>query len=240
MAIVDNILVKEELNLILLLDNSYSMHYDGRMAQLNNAIPELKDELIKLAEDECVNVKLRVIAFSDEAVWKVGSAVQGEDINDVVWKELEVVGGTSTPKAIYEAAKALKKEYLGSHSLRPVVILVTDGYCNPGEHDEYLKAIDKLKKCLSGSTGKEKVTRMAIGVMDYNKDELIEFASEGIISDVKQPLVFEVAKATDLGKIINWTAVTSLYSSVNGDTNGDDEVVDLGDPDWGDDDDDIN
>ena len=231
----DGIITREELNLILLLDNSYSM-FQGRITQLNNAIPVLKNELIKLADDECVDLKLRVIAFSDEAEWKVGSAVQGVDIKDVIWQDLDVVGGTSTPKAIYEAVKSLKKENLGAHALRPVVVLVTDGYCNPGERNEYLKAIDTLKKCLAGSTGKEKVTRIAIGVEDYNKSELIEFASEGIISDLQQPLVFEIDKASDLGKVINWVTVTSLYSSIN----GDEEIVDLGDPDWGDEEDDIN
>ena len=105
----DGIITKEELNLILLLDNSYSM-YNGRIAQLNSAIPTLKNSLMKVADDECVDLKVRIIAFSDEAVWKVGSVEQGQDISTVVWKDLDVVGGTSTPKAIREANKALRKE----------------------------------------------------------------------------------------------------------------------------------
>lgn len=230
----DGIITKEELNLILLLDNSYSM-YNGRIAQLNSAIPTLKNSLMKVADDECVDLKVRIIAFSDEAVWKVGSVEQGQDISTVVWKDLDVVGGTSTPKAIREANKALRKQYLGAHALRPVVILVTDGYCNPDEHNDYVAAIAEMKKRLAGNTGKEKVTRIAIGVEDYNRDELIEFASEGIISDQQQPLVFEIDKATDLGKVINWVTVTSMVSSI---TDGDDDIIDLGDPDWGEDDDD--
>lgn len=232
----DGIITREELNLILLIDNSYSM-YNGRIAQLNSAIPTLKKSLMKIAEDNCVDLKVRIIAFSDEAVWKVGSVEQGEDIANVVWQDLDVVGGTSTPKAIKEANKALRKQYLGAHALRPVVILVTDGYCNPGEHNDYVAAIDEMKKRLAGNTKKEKVTRIAIGVEDYNRDELIEFASEGIISDQYQPLVFEIDKATELGKIINWVTVTSMISSIT-----DDDTLDLGDidwddPDWGDDDD---
>ncbi len=230
----DGIITKEELNLILLLDNSYSM-YNGRITQLNNAIPTLKNSLMKVADDECVDLKVRIIAFSDDAVWKVGSVEKGEDVASIVWKDLDVVGGTSTPKAIREANKSLRKQYMGAHALRPVVILVTDGYCNPGEHADYLKAIEEMKKRLAGNTGKEKVTRIAIGVEDYRRDELVEFASEGIISDVQQPLVFEIDKATDLGKVINWVTVTSMVSSI---TDGDEEVVDLGDPDWGEDDDD--
>ena len=230
----DGIITREELNLILLLDNSYSM-INGRIAQLNSAIPTLKNSLKKVADDECVDLKIRIIAFSDEAVWKVGTVEQGMDVNTVTWQDLDVVGGTSTPKAIREANKALKKKYLGAHALKPVVILVTDGYCNPDEHSDYLKAIDEMKKRLAGNTGKEKVTRIAIGVENYNRDELIEFASVGIISDQQQPLIFEIDKATDLGKVINWVAVTSMLSSI---TDDEDELIDLGDPDWGEDDDD--
>lgn len=230
----DGIITKEELNLILLLDNSYSM-CNGRITQLNNAIPTLKNSLMKVADDECVDLKVRIIAFSDDAVWKVGSVEKGEDIASIVWKDLDVIGGTSTPKAIREANKSLHKQYMGAHALRPVVILVTDGYCNPNEHNDYLMAIAEMKKRLAGGTDKEKVTRIAIGVEDYRREELVEFASEGIISDVKQPLVFEIDKAADLGKVINWVTVTSMVSSI---TDGDEEEVDLGDPDWGEDDDD--
>ena len=230
----DDIFTREELNLILLLDNSYSMK-GGRMGQLNSAMPTLKKSLMKVAEDESVDLKLRIIAFSDEAVWKVGKVEEGEDIAEVVWQDLDVVGGTSTPKAIKEANKALKKQHFGDHALRPVVILVTDGYCNPGEHNDYLAAIEDMKKRLAGNTGKEKVTRIAIGVEDYNRDELIEFASQGLISDQLQPLVFEIDKATDMGKVINWAAVTSMISSI---ADGDEEYIDMGDIDFGEDEDD--
>ena len=231
----DGIITKEELNLILLLDNSYSM-CNGRITQLNNAIPTLKNSLMKVADDECVDLKVRIIAFSDDAVWKVGSVEKGEDVASIVWKDLDVVGGTSTPKAIREANKSLRKQYMGARALRPVVILMTDGYCNRDEHADYLKAIEEMKKRLAGNTGKEIVTRIAIGVEDYRRDELVEFASEGIISGVRQPLVFEIDKATDLGKVINWVTVMSMTSSI---TYSDEEVIDLGDPDWGEDDDDI-
>ena len=93
-----------------------------------------------------------------------------------------------------------------------------------------------MKKSLAGNTGKEKVTRIAIGVEGYNRNELEEFASVGIISDQQQPLIFEVDKATDLGKVINWVTVTSMVSSI---TDDDEDIIDLVDTDWGEDDDDI-
>jgi hypothetical protein len=89
-----------------------------------------------------------------------------------------------------------------------------------------------MKKKLAGNTGKEKVTRIAIGVEGYNRKELEEFASIGRIADEEVPLIFDVDKATDLGKVINWVAVTSILSSIT----EEDDIIDLGDPDWGDDD----
>jgi len=233
MATRDNILTKEVLNLILLLDNSYSM-LNGRIAQLNNAIPTLKSNLMQVAKDNDVDIKLRIISFSNTPRWQVGTVTDGVDIESVVWKDLDVEDDTYTDLAIAEANKALKSAYLGSHALRPVVILITDGNCNPYRHNEYLSSIEEMKKKLAKETGKEKVTRIAIGVEDYNNDELVEFASEGEINGQLQPLVFKVDKSTDISKVINWVTVTSLLSSI---TNGDDDIVRVDDPAWGEDDD---
>lgn len=60
---------------------------------------------------------------------------------------------------------------------------------------------------------------------EYTNDggvpELEEFASIGIISDQQQPLIFEVDKTTDLGKVINWVTVTSMISSI---TDGNEDI----------------
>ena len=237
----ESIISRNELNLILLIDNSYSM--DGaRITQVNSTMPVLNSKLIELADKYKVELMMRVIAFSDEAVWVVGSVDKGENVNSVVWPNLDVVGGTSTPKAIYEANKCLRASYLipdsskddreGNRVLPPVVILITDGYCNPGEHSAYLDAIDEMKKRLAGNTGKEKVIRIAVGVVDYNRDELVEFATSGIYKDVKQPFVFEVDSAEKLGEVIQWVVPTSIIasiSSINPDNAG---VPDMGDPDF--------
>ena len=218
-----DIVSKETLNLILLLDNSYSMK-DARISQLNNAIPTLKNNLIQVAEENNVDIKLRIISFSDMPEWKVGTITEGEDIKSVVWTDLKENNDTFTDLAILEANKALKKEYLGSHALRPIVILITDGNCNLNRHDKYLRAIEEMKKSLSGNSGKDKVTRIAIGVEDYNIDELEEFASKGILNESDdessqelEPLVFKIDKASDISKVINWVAETSLFSSINAD-----------------------
>lgn len=222
----EGIITRNELNLILLVDNSYSMN-GTRINQVNQAIPVLKDNLIQVADENDVDLKIRVIAFSDEAIWKIGTIESGEDIGSVVWEALDVIGETSTAKAIREANKALKKKNLGSQALRPVVVLITDGNCTE-QHSEYLAAIEEMKKRLAGNSGKEKVTRVAIGVEDYNRDELVEFASEGFIMDQKQPLVFAVDEPEKLSKIINWVTVTSILSSI---TDNGDDIPELDEPD---------
>ena len=232
MGLRDGILTKEELNLILLIDNSYSMN-GTRISQVNQAIPVLKDNLLSVAEQEGVDLKIRIIAFSDEAIWTVGTVEQGVDIGSVVWEELDVIGETATASAIREASKALKKAYLGSHALRPVVVLITDGYCTE-EHSDYLAAIQELKKRLSGNSGKEKVLRVAIGVEDFNRDELVEFASEGYINEELQPLIFSVDEPEQLSKVINWVTVTSLLSSITDDADAP-PTFDTDDEDWVDD-----
>lgn len=217
MASKDGILTKEELNLILLIDNSYSMN-GKRINQVNQAMTVLKDDLIRVADKEDVDLKIRIIAFSDEAIWKVGTVEHGEDIGSVVWKDLDVVGETATASAIREANKSLKKAYLGARALRPVVVLVTDGYCTE-QHSEYVAAIAEMKARLSGKSDKEKVMRVAIGVEGFNRDELVEFASQGFIMDELQPLVFPVDEPEKLGKVINWVTVTSILSSITDDGN---------------------
>lgn len=221
-ADANNGLIINTIHLILLIDNSYSMK-GSRIAQVNNAIPQIKKKLSKIAEDNDVNLTIRVIAFSDNAVWKVGTVEAGVPIEDFTWTDLGVVGGTSTNKAVREAAKALHKRFLTTDEnakiLRPVVILLTDGYCNPDEHNDYLAAIDEMKRCLAGDTGKDKITRVAIGVENFNRAELEEFASlskprDAGIEDAGKPLVFEVTNTDELGSVIEWVVPTSIVSSI--------------------------
>ncbi len=235
-------LTKQTLNVIFLLDCSYSME-GSRLGQLNNAMPGVLDTMKEIGEDEGVNVSLRVISFSDRPKWEYGSVEQGEDVNNIVWNDLHPIGGTDTASAIYEACKSLKKSYLGARALHPVVILITDGGSN--EPDKTLAAIEELKKKLAGNTGKEKVTRIAIGVEDYYEPELNAFASVGKIvhadgvENENVPLVFKIDKAEDLKKYINCVAASSMYSSITGaaDTEGttvelDDDVNAPADDDW--------
>ncbi len=237
----DSIISRNELNLILLIDNSYSMAGAG-ITQVNSTMPVLKSKLVEMADQNKVDLMVRVIAFSDQAVWTVGSVDRGENIKSLVWHNLDVVGGTSTPKALKEANKCLRASYLipdnsrddreGNRVLPPVVILITDGFCNPGEHSDYIKEIDTMKKRLAGTSGKEKVIRIAVGVVDFNREELEEFATVGLYKDVKQPFVFEVDSAEKLGEVMQWVVPTSIIASISSGNPENAGVPDMGDPDF--------
>ena len=216
-----------ELNLIMLLDNSGAM-MNGEIEKLNNAISDLMVSLFKIADEESVKLKVRVIAFNDYPNWFVGSAEEGVDIHDVKWNNLEAYGCASLNKAVREACKALKSKYFGANALRPIVVIVTNGYCDPYEHDDYLDAIAEIKKCLAGISGEEKIIRIAVGVEEYDKRALEEFASRGFISGQLKPLVFEVEQI-NLADVIKWATVTSVMSNIKGD---EDTPIDMGDPDW--------
>ena len=57
------------------------------------------------------------------------------------------------------------------------------------------------------------------------------FASEGMVGDQKQKLIFEVDNSANLANVINWTAMSSMYSSVTNDVTED--MPQLPDPeDW--------
>lgn len=231
----------DTLNLMLLLDNSYSME-GSRIAQVNNAIPTLKNVLLDIEKEYKVKILLRIVAFSDQAVWKVGSVEQGVPVADFSWEDLKVVGGTRTDLAVLEAEKVHHRKNLtakeNTQILRPVVILLTDGYCNPSNHADYLSAIAELKKCLTGGNPeKDKITRVAIGVKDYNESELVEFASPARIKDAGQqtpstPLVFPVKDVESLGKLIEWLIPQSVISSIvhNANPNTDPNVIEFPTP----------
>lgn len=165
------------LNLIFLLDRSRSMQ-GAKIAQVNQAIPKIKKFLMDIAENDEVNIKLRILAFNAEPQWIVGTVEHGVDIEDLFWSDLTAENISSVSKAIREASKVLSMRYLCfGRIFHPIVILITDGNYSD-EQDEYQNAVEEMKKKLVGTSCKEVVVRIALGVGDYNRQELEKFASK--------------------------------------------------------------
>ena len=203
-------------NIVFLLDASGSMSGE-RISQLNYAMHETLNELVKEGLKSETDIFVRIIKFNSDLEWVVGDETQGILVDDAVkaWKDLTATGGTDTAGAIEESLKSFKTKYFGYRNKKPIIILVTDGESN--DPKETKKAVDKLKVAMSGNTGKEKIVRIAVGVEDYNPDELDYFASKGTIVDdngtrENVPLVFGVSSASAIATVIKNVAVSSLYS----------------------------
>jgi uncharacterized protein YegL len=225
-------MVRETLNIYYLLDTSGSMS-GARIQQLNTCMQELKPALEEAGIDNNVEIKVRAIEFgnNDIAQWHTGDNANSVVIENFTWVNLQATGGcTPTSMALKMVADALIPEYLGARTLRPVIILLTDGGCTDGA-SEYTSACNMVKGKISGNA-----TRIAIGVENANRAELEEFASHGKIGENdNQPFVFEANNAEQMTEIIRWASLVSIVSSVKtgaGIDNGNSGGVALPDPDF--------
>lgn len=229
-------MVRETLNIYYLLDTSGSMS-GSRIQQLNTCMQELKPALEEAGIEHNVKIIIRAIEFgnAETARWHTGDKANGIPIENFTWMNLQANGGcTPTSVALQMAADALNPEYLGSRTLRPVIILVTDGGCTDGK-SLYTSACNALKSTIDGNA-----TRIAVGVENANKSELEEFATSGIIGDeTNKPFVFEADTAEIMTEIIKWSSLVSIRSSVKtgvgsgeGASNGSGGDVELPDPIW--------
>lgn len=218
-------LTKEELNMIFLLDTSGSMTGE-RINQLNVAMSEALNALEAAAIKEEIQLTIRVIEFNNYADWIIGKAEEGIDISEVAseWKDLTAkAAGTNTADAIHKACESMHTKYLGTRNFHPIVILITDGDSNSPA--ETRAATKKLKTALKSDKNpeKEKVQCIAVGVIDANHDELVDFASIGNIEhadgsiEEDVPMVFHVDNVYELANLLKGIAVSSIFSTIAGD-----------------------
>ena len=226
-------LTKEELNIIFLLDTSGSMS-GARISQLNCAMPEALAALREAAMKQEMRVIVRVAEFNNFAEWIMGRTEKGLEIDEAEeqWKDLTAkAAGTNTAAAILLACDVMHTCYLGTRNYHPYVILITDGESNNVADTN--KAIDKLKAALRSSRNpaRNKVERIAIGVVEANRTELENFASRGTIIHDDQsveenvPLVFNVDDVSQLSGVLKSVAVSSLISAAGDDADGDNGTV---------------
>ena len=224
-------MVMQRLNIYYLLDTSSSMA-GPRIQQLNTCMQELKPVLEETGIKERVEIVVRAIEFGNNntADWHTGNAANGIPIEQFKWLNLQASGeGTPTSKALEIVADALNPEYLGVRTLRPVIILITDGGCTDPSK-VYEEACEKVKKRIGGVE-----TRIAIGVTGFNRAQLENFATYGKIEGIgdKVPFIFEAKDPGQMAAIIRWASVTSIRNSMRtnvGGNDGRDDVIALPPP----------
>lgn len=206
-------------NVIYMLDTSGSMCGE-KIEQLNKAMKENFVQLEKIADELEVKIVVRVLKFDNTVSWIIGNDEQGVDISEASkqWKDLSAYGLTNTAEAIEEVLKSLTFERIGTGSYRPIIILITDGESN--DTNEMKKSTDKLKYVLSRGVDAESTVRVAIGVKDFNEDELLYFASKGAVGCVDErkynvPLVFTVNEISQLSLTIQNATKSGIDKSAD-------------------------
>ena len=133
-------IAKQELNLIFVIDNSGSM--DGeKIGAVNNAIRDVMTIMPEIQEDTSdANIKISAMTFSDGVKWVYN---EPKEVNDFVWKDLGVDGGTNLSRAYDELAKFLRKKKNGGQmpdlgGVAPIIILMTDGLPTSYDWEEHL------------------------------------------------------------------------------------------------------
>lgn len=108
-----------------ILDCSYSMAVNGKMAALNFAIREAIPEMRAVALDNpAASLLVRTLAFSSTARWMQGDPVPVERF---VWQDVRPEGGTSLGAALQVVARELEMPPMPQRALKPVLALVSDG-----------------------------------------------------------------------------------------------------------------
>lgn len=220
----------DKLNVIFLLDTSGSMD-DQRMSQLNNGMSVSLEAIQEEAITSEIDLTVRIAEFNDGAHWIMGGTEEGVSLEEAVatWTDLSSKpAGTDTAEAIRLAKECMHTQYLGERAYNPLVILVTDGESNVPT--ETVKAAEELRNSLKSKSNpnKDKITRIAVGVVGANQTELVNFASIGVIEDEdgvheNVPLVFNVDNVKNLANLLKNVTKSSVVSSVTG--KGDGNVI---------------
>lgn len=138
-------IAKQKLNIILLIDASKSMG-GKRIAQVNQAVNDIKDYLIDL-EGESTNVDfyITIIPFNNFASYYGGEKCI--KIDDFKYDGIPTGGWSNLHCAYEKLGEILKKESKGGvmpdfGGVAPIILLLTDGHSTGNKYKEELKNIE--------------------------------------------------------------------------------------------------
>lgn len=203
-------LARRQLQVVLLLDCSGSMRGD-RIASLSyallTALPDIREAA---AENPEVDVRVRVLAFGDEARWLTDGAMPVESL---AWPDLKAEGHTALGAALRMAADTLTASSQQARQLPPVLVLASDGY--PTDDAE-----EGLRALLATPEGAA-ATRIAIAI---GGDAGISLLNRFIANPALPPL--QASSAAELAQHIRW-ATTAPVKAASAPVTADDPMAAL-------------
>ncbi len=142
---MEECIAKQKLNIILLVDASKSMG-GKRIAQVNQAVNDIKDYLINL-EGESTNVDfyITIIPFNNFASYYGGK--ECIKIDEFKYDGIPTGGWSNLHFAYEKLGEILKKESKGGimpdfGGVAPIILLLTDGHPTGNKYKEELKNIE--------------------------------------------------------------------------------------------------
>lgn len=139
-------IAKQKLNVIVLVDCSKSMQGE-RIAQVNNALRDIKTHLIDLqGENSNVDFYMTVITFSTEAYFLNGDRCK--PVEEFTFKDIKGGGWSNLHLGYQKLEEILKKESKGGimpdfGGVAPIILLMTDGHPTKPPKEE-LETLKKL------------------------------------------------------------------------------------------------
>lgn len=209
-------IVKQELNLLFVIDNSGSM--DGeKLGAVNNAIRDVMAIMPEIQEDTGdVNIKISALTFSDDVKWVYP---EPKSVSEFRWKDVSADGGTDFSRAYDEMSKFLCKRSKGGQmpelgGVAPIIILMTDGMPTSYDWENHLISLKK-----KGWFRVALKYALAIGIdTDEAMDVLKKFTGN-------PETVLKVYTAEALRKVIKVIAVTASKVKSSSTHTGADGVV---------------
>lgn len=186
------------LDFIYVIDTSGSME-GAKIQSVNNAMHELENLLRSEArKNPTAQVNVRILTFGgDTAKWHIKEKV---DVEQFRYDDINYVDGmTPFGHALGVLCDVLGNDKMPSRGLKPVVVLLSDGWPNDTWEPN-------LQKLLSLPWG-QKAVKFAIAIgKDADKDVLARFTTD-------PQLVVNANNSTDLKYFIKWTS--TLISHVS-------------------------
>ncbi|MGW3942364.1 vWA domain-containing protein [Streptomyces phaeochromogenes] len=181
-----------------ILDCSYSMGVNGKIAALNFAIKEALPEMREVAKDNpAASLMVRALTFSTTARWLQPSSTAVEDFH---WQDVQPTGTTNLGEALKLVARELEMPPMPERALKPVLALISDGQPTD-DWRSGLKAVDATP------WGKRAV-RVSIGIgEDADKAMLKEFLANPEL----EPL--DANSPKQLAAAIRWASTVAVRAA---------------------------